>query len=208
MLGRWGWLLQCAGTQTWQQLYIRLHTGTYTRFCIVGGLDAAWFQEDEQQLSQAWQYSTCPNRNSTRHSLLRDVGVWEKIPAPQIARSMAAVVRDASGNLVVMGGITTVQHLATGNSTAADEGNLRTLFCVERFDGKEWSAMPGRLCQPRCCAAAAVDRHGGIFLAGGGESMYSQSRAFDSVEYLPAGHDLWRCAPHMSQVRSTPLGCL
>mmetsp|Transcript_159562 Transcript_159562/g.507953 ORF Transcript_159562/g.507953 Transcript_159562/m.507953 type:complete len:271 (+) Transcript_159562:303-1115(+) len=106
---------------------------------------------------------------------------------------MPAIVRDRAGDIVVAGGLEHGQE-------------MRALRTAERFDvgTASWQPLP-YLEVSRCCCSAAVDVRGRIFVVGGGENMYSSSRAWDSVEWLddlsPGAEPRWREGPAMNQAR-------
>ena len=68
-----------------------------------------------------------------------------------------------------------------------------------------WELMPPML-QARCCAAAAADSAGFIYVAGGGESMFATAECFDTVERYVHGSSagaagVWEQMPPMNQRR-------
>ena len=116
---------------------------------------------------------------------------------------MAAVVRDRGGGLVVMGGTVFPGAVPTTHA-------YTTLHSVDRFDGELWQPLPP-LHTARCCAGAASASNGRIFCVGGGDTMFVNSRAFASVEFLETaphhwhgaaeGLEPWKAGPPMLDAR-------
>jgi len=110
---------------------------------------------------------------------------------------MAAVVRDVSGSLVVMGG------LVHGD-------NLQALRTAEILREDGWAPFPS-MNVSRCGCSGAVDSRGRIYVVGGGDNMYASSRAWSSIEVFersvdPTGEEgrppgRWRNGPAMGDAR-------
>jgi hypothetical protein len=102
-------------------------------------------------------------------------GAWQRIQsAPALA--MAASVSDPRTNsVVVMGGYSWPDRALPPVAVDA----------VSRYGGvagrRGWTPMP-HLLQARSCAAAAVDWQGCVYVAGGGESMFSSAACYNTVE--------------------------
>mmetsp|Transcript_33260 Transcript_33260/g.54945 ORF Transcript_33260/g.54945 Transcript_33260/m.54945 type:complete len:397 (+) Transcript_33260:252-1442(+) len=180
VLQNWGWLLRTEKTHRWKKLFAQLHTGNGVSFCIIGSCEMPEGGFDRQSVSAAFSFSPCSAR-------------WDRLPAPSEVREMAAVVRDSTGALMVMGGTSpTVDHL--GNTA------FRTLSSVESFANGSWSLQAPMLAQ-RCCCSAAIDASGKVYVVGGGESMFRGAACMSSVECLLSPTEQWVEAPHMIQPR-------
>ena len=182
VLHRWGWLLCCKPTScSWRQLFVRLHTRRRTRFCVVGG---------------AGPPIAAP---SAALSLGAD-GRWSKLtPPPGGARNMAGVVRGADGELLVIGGVD--ERGATLDTCARRQfSNVARSGCTVVDGPDAWVAAPSLSCA-RCCAGAAVDARARTWAVGGGESMYSTARAWQSVEVLQPSAETWREGPPLLEPR-------
>merc|ERR1712032_1453700 len=92
------------------------------------------------------------------------------MPAPNTERNMPAIVRSSTGDLVVAGGL--VHDLNT---------DMYALQSAEVFKDNKWTSLAS-LKTARCCCSGALDSHGRIHVAGGGENMYRYSQAWSSVE--------------------------
>lgn len=116
-------------------------------------------------------------------------GRWSTLtPPPGGARNMAGVVRGPEGELLVIGGV--------------DERGITLDTCTRRqFDGPdEWVSAPSLSCA-RCCVGAAVDARARTWAVGGGESMYSTARAWQSVEVLQRASPAWHEGPPLLEPR-------
>lgn len=184
LVDRWGWLLrQKPPALTWKALYVRLHTGAESCFCIVGG---AMLEED----GEGFETDT-----SCAFGFRPAQACWEPLPAPAATREMAAIVREPSGALVVMG----------GTSPSVDDVGMRyfkTLDTVEMYEGGAWVSLAS-MHEPRCCCSGALDSAGGIFVVGGGASMYRGAECLNTVEHLPSvvGPANWVPGPVMGSAR-------
>lgn len=185
VLSHWGWLVQRPGRRAWKEMFVCLRTQRNARFCVIGGIEEI-VTLDGVPLSLHIERSTA-RQYSLEH------GSWSCMSPPRDMRHMPAVVRDAAGALVVMGG--------TAPPTEEQVG-FATLASVERYEDadQEWSSMPSMNCA-RCCCSAALDGQGNIYVVGGGDSMYAGAECLSSVERYAPGEEHWFAAPTMNQPR-------
>ncbi|CAK0802979.1 unnamed protein product [Prorocentrum cordatum] len=178
----WGWLLrQKPPSSSWKALCVRLHTGASSCFCVVGAGPRA---------GASCAHGLWPPAGAAGPGAR---GRWVRLPAPAETREMAGVVRSAAGSVVVVG----------GTSPRVDErGRLgfRTLASAESCTDGVWSPLAA-MREPRCCCSAALDARGGVFVVGGGTSMYRGAACFRTVEYLPSLDGVWQEAPAMVSMR-------
>ena len=116
---------------------------------------------------------------------------WGRLPPMSEERNMAAVVREPSGSLLAIGGLpVNPQHaaLTTGERLRLD------------LPRPAWAPI-APMQQERCCASAAVDTRGLVWVVGGGRSMYANSPAWNSAERYDPAADSWRGAPDMTAAR-------
>ena len=167
---RWGWLIGCGGRPSgggWREYYVQLHGGASARFVVVGVSAPTDLQPGD--LSSV--------RQMAAHYKVQQ-GTWQITPGllRPLPRSMASVLRDDGGALVIVGGMGPVRSGILERHVA--------LNVVERLsDGHTWDPLPS-LQEARCCAGAVNDGRGSLWCLGGGESMYSHSRTLCSVERL------------------------
>jgi len=103
---------------------------------------------------------------------------------------MPALVRHSSGALVAMGG------LALGEELEA----TRTAEALYP-DASDWMLLPD-MHVARCCCSGAVDSRGKIYVVGGGENMYRNSRAWRTTEMMEfVDACCWQQAPSMNDAR-------
>ena len=163
---RWSWLIpgssSCASGTASSLLFGRLHTRKSARFAVLGDV----LDEALGDVTQVRVYSIAQGT----WNALRSDGVDGEQGSS--CGCMPALVRDAAGGLVKMGGFGFMDACATSR--------------VDRYDpaANVWAALP-HLSRPRCCAGGVCDARGALYCVGGGETMFAQSRAFSSAEFLP-----------------------
>ena len=147
-------------------------------------------------------------------------GGWRAVEPPPGPRQMSAVTMDREGRVVCAGGF---DHRATVSTSSVVRSSLLTpehaaaataaTADTEEPDqgdhwppgsdpgaGSTWRPMPS-LAVPRSCAGAAMDGTGGLWVAGGGASMYASAECFKSVEHLADGADGWAAGPPLGTPR-------
>lgn len=150
MLRCWGWFIQTVPQRhTWKWLYSKLYTCVSAKFCVVGTLRTGG------SLARAFCLLTKE---------------WIDLPPPMQERNMAAVVRDSSGDLVVIGGLPVYNY-----------SDFKAVRTAEIFKGGVWLPFPD-MNKARCCCSGALDKQGRIHVVGGGETMYSTSEVTNVVE--------------------------
>jgi hypothetical protein len=187
---RWGWLVGHSPRESvarggMKAMYRDLDANRTAKFLVTGCA-----LPDLPVWAPVW-----PHRMPPRLSAYVDgnPAPWRSLPPPSVDRSMAGAVRDADGAFVAIGG------LSTRFDEASRTYGALALDSVERFCDWEWAPMPA-LSRARCCVGAACDSRGRLYAVGGGESMYAQAAAFDSVEVYDGG-EAWRRGPSMSEPR-------
>lgn len=103
---------------------------------------------------------------------------WQMVlESPSIAMG-AAVADPRTSSVVVLGGYSWPTAL---DGPVAVTAAARCSYSGVTGRARRWEAMPS-MQQARCCAAAAVDSVGQIYVAGGGESMFASAQCFNTVE--------------------------
>jgi len=184
------WLEESAAGELWKKLVFHRWG-----WCIVKPVISSW----KLLFSQLATYSCAKfcivggilPAGSGARAFAVSSGTWHPMLAPNTERNMPAIVRSDTGDLVVAGGLIHGEE-------------LHALQSAEIFKDNQWTSLSS-LNTARCCCSAALDSRGRIHVVGGGENMYRNSEAWNSVEtftYDGAIEDgAWHPGPAMREAR-------